>query len=57
MQGRCVNNLVTVNYVTSSVNVVTSLVLIYIPLPILFRVRKRRIEVRWLIALVLLGLV
>lgn len=55
--GTCINNLMTVNYVTSTVNVVTSLLLIYIPLPILLRMRKRRIEIRQLIALILLGLI
>ena len=56
MEGTCINNLVTVNYVTSTVNVATSLLLIYIPLPVLFTTKQRSIEVKQLIALILLGL-
>ena len=54
--GRCVNNTILL-YVTSAINILTSLLIICTPLPVLFQVGYRRIENKQLIALVLLGLV
>lgn len=54
--GHCVN-ITAVLYVTSAVNILTSILIIAIPLPVLFQTRYQRTEVKQLIALVLLGLV
>jgi len=43
--------------VTSSINISTSVLLILIPMPVLYLAKKKRIEVKQLIALVMLGLV
>lgn len=55
--GHCIDTQIMFNYVTSSVNILTSLALIAIPLPILLRTQNKRIEIKQLIALVMLGLV
>jgi hypothetical protein len=55
--GHCIDTQIMFNYVTSSVNIVTSFALIAIPLPILLRTQNKRIEIKQLIALVMLGLV
>ncbi|OBT84190.1 hypothetical protein VE02_06584 [Pseudogymnoascus sp. 03VT05] len=55
--GHCVDTQIMFNYVTSSINILTSLALIAIPLPILLRTQNKRIEIKQLIALVMLGLV
>ena len=54
--GHCVDTQIMFNYVTSSINISTSVLLIYIPLPVLYLAKNRRIEVKQLFALVLLGL-
>lgn len=54
--GRCIDTQVMFNYVTSSINISTSVLLICIPMPVLYLAKKKRIEVKQLIALVLLGL-
>jgi len=45
------------NYITSSINISTSVLLILIPLPVLYLAKNKRIEIKQLIALVLLGLI
>lgn len=55
--GSCIDIQVTFNYVTSSINILTSILVIGIPLPVLFSSKNKRIELKQLIALVLLGLV
>lgn len=55
MAGKCINNNILL-YVTSAINVLTSLLIICTPLPVLFRTRHKKTEVTQLIALVLLGL-
>lgn len=53
--GICIDNNILL-YVTSTVNVLTSLLVICTPLPVLLQTRHKRIEIKQLIALVLLGL-
>ncbi|KFY47688.1 hypothetical protein V495_01861 [Pseudogymnoascus sp. VKM F-4514 (FW-929)] len=55
--GHCIDTQIMFNYVTSSINILTSFALIAIPLPILLRTQHKRIEIKQLIALVMLGLV
>jgi hypothetical protein len=55
--GHCIDTQIMFNYVTSSINISTSVLLILIPMPVLYLAKKRRIEVKQLIALVMLGLV
>jgi hypothetical protein len=55
--GHCIDTQIMFNYVTSSINISTSILLICIPLPVLYYAKNKRIEVKQLIALVLLGLV
>jgi archaellum biogenesis protein FlaJ (TadC family) len=54
--GTCINKS-AIFYATGSVSVITSLLVISTPLPILFIVRRRRTEVTQLLGLILLGLV
>lgn len=55
MPGHCLD-MQKFNYIISSVNISTSLLLICIPLPTLYLAQEKCIEVRQLIGLVLLGL-
>lgn len=55
--GHCIDTQIMFNYVTSSINISTSVLLIYIPLPVLYLAKNKRIEVKQLFALVLLGLI
>jgi hypothetical protein len=54
--GQCIDTTVMFNYITSSINISTSVLLILIPLPVLYLAKNKRIEIKQLIALVLLGL-
>ena len=54
--GHCVN-LNSFRYVTAVVNIATSVLVITTPLPVLFRVRRKRREVGEVIFLILLGVV
>jgi hypothetical protein len=54
--GHCIDTQIMFNYVTSSINISTSALLICIPLPVLYLAKNKRIEVKQLFALVLLGL-
>jgi len=54
MPGTCVD-IGAIRYVTSVVNIVTSLLVIGIPLPVLFRMKQRASELTQVITLVLLG--
>lgn len=54
--GHCVDTTIMFNYVTSSVNVSTSICLLCIPLPVLYLAKNKRIEVKQLTALILFGL-
>lgn len=54
--GYCIDTTLMFNYVTGSVNVLTSICLICIPLPVLYLAKNRRIEIKQLTALVLFGL-
>lgn len=55
--GHCIDTEIMFNYVTSAVNIATSALLIIIPMPVLYLAKRKRIEVKQLIALVMLGLV
>jgi hypothetical protein len=57
LPGHCVDTEIMFNYVTSAINIATSAVLIIIPMPVLYLAKRKRIEVKQLIALVMLGLV
>lgn len=54
--GSCVDTTLMFNYVTSAVNIFTSLCLICIPLPVLYLTKNKRIEIKQLTALILFGL-
>lgn len=54
--GHCIDTQIMFNYVTSSVNISTSILLICIPMPVLYLAKNKRIEIKQLIGLVLLGL-
>lgn len=54
--GHCIDSKIMFNYVTSSVNILTSVCLICIPLPVLYLAKNKRIEVKQLTALVLFGI-
>ncbi|KAJ3475116.1 hypothetical protein NLG97_g9570 [Lecanicillium saksenae] len=55
--GHCIDSKIMFNYVTSSVNILTSVCLICIPLPVLYLAKNKRIEVKQLTALVLFGII
>ena len=55
LPGTCVN-IRAIRYVTSIVNIVTSLLVIGLPLPVLFMMKHRGSELKQIIVLVLLGL-
>ncbi|KAI4129043.1 MAG: hypothetical protein LQ347_003928 [Umbilicaria vellea] len=55
-EGRC-TNLRAFRYATAVANLVTSVLVIATPLPVVFRMRQQRSEVREVIFLLLLGLV
>lgn len=54
--GSCIDTKIMFNYVTSSVNITTSICLICIPLPVLYLAKNKRIEIKQLTALVLFGI-
>lgn len=54
--GVCINTSAFL-YATAGMNVVTSLLIIFIPLPVLLRTQHRKTEVAQLIGLILLGFV
>lgn len=54
--GTCID-LTKFRYSTASVNIITSVLVITTPLPVLFRIRSRKNEVTQVIILILLGLV
>ncbi|KAH6664020.1 hypothetical protein B0J14DRAFT_250433 [Halenospora varia] len=54
--GTCVN-IRAIRFVTSVVNIVTSLLVIGLPLPVLFKMKHRGSELKQIIILVLLGLI
>lgn len=54
--GHCIDTTIMFNYVTSSVNISTSICLICIPLPVLYLAKNKRIEIKQLTALILFGL-
>lgn len=54
--GHCIDTTIMFNYVTSSVNVTTSICLICIPLPVLYLSKSKRIEIKQLTALILFGI-
>lgn len=54
--GTCINKSVLF-YATSTVSVITSLLVISTPLPVLFILKHRRTEITQLVGLILLGLV
>ena len=53
--GTCIN-LSAFRYSTAAVNIATSVLVITVPLPALFRAKKHRSEISQLIGLILLGL-
>lgn len=55
--GHCIDTQIMFNYVTSSINILTSIAVICIPLPVLLNTKNKRIEIKQLIALVMLGMV
>jgi hypothetical protein len=57
--GTCIDTTIMFNYITSSINILTSVLIIGIPLPVLFKTAggNKKIEIKQLIGLVLLGLV
>lgn len=54
--GTCINTSAFL-YTTAGMNVITSLLIIFIPLPVLLRIMYRKTEVAQLIGLILLGFV
>lgn len=55
--GTCIDTTIMFNYVTSAINISTSLCLIGLPLPVIYLSKNREIEIKQLFALILFGLV
>lgn len=54
--GTCVNKYIFF-YFTGAVNITTSLLIISMPLPVLFKIKHRKTEITQLLGLILLGLI